>query len=129
MTTLAKDFTIKLKEDPPGTLASAFDAIARAGINIEGFAEIDRILHVLTQDSATRQALESAGLTDIREEDAVVAHVVDRPGMAANIFGQVADAKVDVTFAYVANNNRLLVGASNLAKVQEILAKQAAATA
>jgi hypothetical protein len=127
MPTLAKDFTIKLQEDRPGTLANAFDALARASINIEGYAETEGILHVLTQNSAARQAFESAGLTIVREEDAVVADVVDRPGVAANIFRQIADAKVNVTFSYVATNNRLVIGATNLVKVQEITAKQAAA--
>lgn len=128
MPTLAKDFTIKLQEDRPGTLAKAFEAVAKTGINIEGYAEIEGVLHLLTQDSAAaRRALESAGLTVVREEDVVVADVVDRPGVAANIFRQIADAKVNVTFSYVATNNRLVISATNLAKVQEITAKQSAA--
>jgi hypothetical protein len=130
MPTLAKDFTVKLQNDRPGTLAKAFDAVANAGINIEGYAEIEGTLHVLTQDAAaTRKALESAGLTVAREEDVVVADVVDRPGVAASIFRQIADANVNVTTSYVATNNRIVVGAANLAKVQEITGKQTAATA
>jgi hypothetical protein len=129
MPTVAKDFTVRLQNDRPGTLANAFDAIAKAGINIEGYAEIEGILHVLTQDAAaTRKAFESAGLTVSREDDVVVADVVDRPGVAANIFRQIADANVNVTTSYVAINNRIVVGATNLAKVQEITAKQAAIT-
>jgi hypothetical protein len=128
MPTLAKDFTIKLQNDRPGTLANAFDAIAKAGINIEGYAEIEGTLHVLTQDAAaTRRAFESAGLKVAREDDVVVADVVDRPGVAANIFRQIADADVNVTSSYVATNNRIVVGSANPAKVQEITAKQKAA--
>jgi hypothetical protein len=129
MPTLAKDFTIKLQNDRPGTLAKAFDAVAKAGINIEGYAEIEGTLHVVTQDAAaTRKAFESVGLTVSREDDVVVADVVDRPGVAASIFRQIADANVNVTTSYVATNNRIVVGATNLAKVQEITAKQAAIT-
>ena len=129
MPTLAKDFTIKLQNDRPGTLADAFDAVAKAGVNIDGYAEIEGILHVLTQNAAaTRTALESAGLTVAREDDVVVADVVDRPGVAANIFRQIADANVNVTTSYVATNNRIVVGANNLAKVQEITGQQRAAT-
>ena len=128
MPTIAKDFTIKLQEDRPGALANAFEAVAKTGINVEGYAEIEGMLHVLTLDSAAaRRAFESAGLTVAREEDVVVADVVDRPGVAANIFRQIADAKVNVTFSYVATNNRIVIGATNLAKVQEITAKQSAA--
>ena len=127
MPTLAKDFTIKLQNDRPGTLANAFDAVAKAGINLEGYAEIEGTLHVLARDAAaTRKALESAGLTVAHEEDVVVADVVDRPGVAANIFRQIADANVNVTTSYVATNNRIVVGATNLEKVQEITAKQTA---
>lgn len=128
MPTLAKDFTIKLRDDKPGTLANAFEALAKTDLNIDGYAEDEGMLHVLTQDSAgARKAFESAGLTVVREDDVVVAEVVDRPGVAAKIFRQIADAKVNVTFSYVATNNRLVIGASNLARVQEILARQSAA--
>jgi hypothetical protein len=128
MPTLAKDLAIQLQEDKPGTLAKAFEAVAKTSINIEGYAENEGKLHVLTQDPAgARRAFESAGLTVVREEDVVVANVIDRPGVAANIFRQIADAKVNVTFSYVATNNRLVIGATNLAKVQEITARQSAA--
>ena len=62
-----------------------------------------------------------------REEDAVVTEVVDRPGVAANIFRQIADGNVNVSFSYVATNNRLVIGASNLGRRQEILSKQTTA--
>jgi hypothetical protein len=128
MPTLTKDLTIQLQGDRPGTLASAFEAVAKAGVNIDGYAETEGTLHILTRDpAAARKAFESAGLKVVREDEVVVADVVDRPGVAANIFRQIADAKVNVTFSYVATNNRLVIGASNVAKVQEIAAKQSAA--
>jgi hypothetical protein len=128
MPTLTKDLTVKLQEDRPGALARAFEAVAKAGVNIAGYAETEGTLHVLTQDpAAARKAFESAGLTVVREDDVVVADVVDRPGVAANIFRQIAEAKVNVTFSYVATNNRLVIGATNVAKVQEITAKHSAA--
>ena len=127
MQTLAKDFTVKLQNDRPGALAQAFEAIAKSGINVEGFSETEGTVHLLTSDApSTRQALESAGLNVVREEDAVVGEVLDRPGVAANIFRQIADANVNVTFSYVATNNRLVIGATNVGRVQDILSKQAA---
>jgi hypothetical protein len=128
MQTLAKDFTVKLQNDRPGALAQAFEAIAKAGINVEGFSETEGTVHLLTTDAAsTRKALETAGLNVSREEDAVVTEVVDRPGVAANIFRQIADGNVNVSFSYVATNNRLVIGASNLGRLQEILSKQTTA--
>ncbi len=62
MHNIAKDLVISLQEDRPGTLARATAAIAKAGINIEGYAEVEGVLHVLAKDAAAaRQALEAAG--------------------------------------------------------------------
>jgi hypothetical protein len=127
MQTLAKDFTITLQDNRPGALATAFEAISKSNINIDGYAEIEGTLHVLTADApATRQALQSAGLTIAREVDVAVTDVADRPGVGARIFRQIADAKVNVDFSYVATNNRIVIGASDVAKVKDILAQQAA---
>jgi hypothetical protein len=128
MQTLAKDFTIKLSDDRPGALAKAFEAIAKTGVNVEGYSETDGTLHVVTTDAAAaRKALEAAGLRVSRDEEVVVAEVADRPGVAANIFRQIADANVNVTFSYVATNNRIVIGASNVARAAEIVSKQGAA--
>jgi hypothetical protein len=128
MQTLATDFTIKLQNDRPGTLASVFETIAKTGVNVDGYSETDGTLHLLTGNAAsTRKALEAAGLKVSREEEVVVAEVQDRPGVAATIFRQIADADVNVTFSYVATNNRVVIGATNVAKAAEIVSKQGAA--
>jgi hypothetical protein len=128
MQTLATDFTVRLQNDRPGALANAFEAIAKNGVNVDGYSETDGTLHLLTSDAgATRKALEAAGLKVAREEEVVVAEVRDRPGVAATIFRQIADANVNVTFSYVATNNRVVIGASNVARAAEILSKQGAA--
>ena len=127
MHTLSKDLTIDLGSDQPGTLGKAFDAIAKAGVNIDGYAEIGGTLHVLAADSnATRRAVESAGFRITREDDVVVVNVPDRPGVAAGIFRQLGDANVNVGFSYVATGNRVVVGAANITKAAESVARQAA---
>ena len=129
MHTVGKDLTIDLGTDRPGALANAFDTIANAGINVDGYAEIGGTLHVLTPDAtATRRALESAGFRVQNEEDVAVVDVADHPGVAAKVFRHIADAKVNVTCSYVATDNRMIIGASNIAKVAEILSKEAAIT-
>jgi hypothetical protein len=126
MHNLAKDLTVVLQADRPGTLAKATEAIAKAGINIDGYAEIEGVLHVLTKDAtATRQALEAAGFQARGEQQVLVIDVEDRPGVAADIFRRIADAdvNVNVNFTYVATNSRIVVGANNLQKVAELLSK------
>jgi hypothetical protein len=129
MHTLMKDLTIDLGADRPGALAKAFEAIAKAGINVDGYAEIGGTLHVLTADTAaTRRALEPTGFRVQKEEEVAVADVQDRPGVAANIFRHIADANVNVPFSYVATGNRMVIGASNVSKVAEVLSKEATVT-
>lgn len=128
MQTLARDLTVTLGDDRPGALATALEAIAKANINIEGYAESAGTLHLLTSDAnSTRRALESAGLKIAREEEVVVAELVDRPGVAAGVFRQIADRNINVTFSYVATGNRIVVGAANVTAVKEVVTKQLAA--
>ncbi len=117
MQNLATDLTVNLQEDRPGMLAKAIEAVAKAGINIDGFAEIEGILHVLTKDAAsTRRALEAAGF-QVREQQVLVMDADDGPGVAAGIFRRIADKGVNINFTYAANNNRVVLGASDLQKI------------
>ena len=47
---------------------------------------------------------------------------------AMTAFGTLADANVNVTFSYVATGNRVIIGASNVPKVAEILSKEVGVT-
>jgi hypothetical protein len=128
-----QDLTITLA-DRPGTLAKATEAIAKAGINLEGGAGFpcggEGILHILTKDGqATRRALESAGFKISTEQQVVVIDVEDKPGTSASLYRRIADANVNVNLTYVATNNRLVVGADNIQKVKEVLTKEAAPAA
>ena len=131
MQNLMKDLTITL-EDRPGTLAKAAEAIAKAGINIEGATAVPQggrgELHILTRDSsATRRALESAGYKVETEQPVVVADVEDKPGAGADVFRRIADAGVNITLFYLATNNRVVLGADNIQKANEALSKQPSA--
>ena len=132
MQTLMGDLTVEL-EDRPSTLAKATEAIAKAGINIEGAAGFPcggvGVFHVLTKDArATRKALESAGFKIKTEQQVLCIDVEDKPGTAAKIFRRIADASVNVDLVYEATNNRLVVGGDNIQKVKEILDREPAAT-
>src|SRR2546425_7299717 len=123
MQTIGKDLAIDLGQDRPGTIAKAFDAIAKANVNIDGYCEAgDGILHILTKDpAATRRAVEGAGFKVRDERDVVVADAADRPGTAAQIFRQIADAEVNVDLTYSLASGRLVVASKNFAKLKEAL--------
>jgi hypothetical protein len=93
-----QDLTITLA-DRPGTLAKATEAIAKAGINLEG----------------------GAGFPCGGEA------VLHKPGTSASLYRRIANVNVNLT--YVATNNRLVVGADDIQKVKEVLTKETAPSA
>jgi hypothetical protein len=120
MAHVATDLAVTLPEDRPGMLSKAITAVSAAGINLEGHAEMEGVVHVLTTDSErTRDALEGAGFRVVKEQQVVLVSVEDRPGSAASVFRRIADAKVNIRFSYLATGNRLVVAAD---KLQELLA-------
>ena|SRR5687768_11968099 len=125
MPTLAKDLAVPLKEDRPGRLAKAAEAIASGGLNLDGFAEVEGILHILASDPrSARHALEAVGLKVIAERDVVVTdRIDDRAGAAAGVFGRLAEAGLSVDYTYIASGNRFVIAASNPQKALEVLQK------
>jgi hypothetical protein len=120
MAHVATDLAVTLPEDRPGMLSRAVTAVSAAGINLEGHAEMEGVVHVLTTDSErTREALEAAGFRVVKEQQVVLVAVEDRPGSAAGVFRRIADAKVNIRFSYLATGNRLVVAAD---KMQELIA-------
>jgi hypothetical protein len=123
MAQMASDLAVTLPEDRPGMLSRAIQAVSSAGINLEGHAEMEGVVHVLTSDaSATKRALESAGFRVLREQQVVLVEVEDRPGSAASIFRRIADAKVNIRFSYLATRNRLVIAADDLQNLMTALA-------
>jgi len=115
MAQMASDLAVTLPEDRPGMLARAIHAVSSAGINLEGHAEMEGVVHVLTSDAdGTKGALEKAGFRVLKEQQVVLVEVEDRPGSAASIFRRIADAKVNIKFSYLATRNRLVIAADNL---------------
>src|ERR687891_622935 len=114
---IATDLTVAFDRDQPGTLATATGTIARAGINIDACAEIDGRLLLVTSDAeAARSALKENGFAITGEQQALVIDAVDKPGTAAAIFRRIADAGVNVRFAYVGARNRIVIGPDDVGK-------------
>lgn len=122
MAHVASELTVTLQSNVPGALAAALEAVAKAGINIDGVSEIEGTLHVLTRDAAaTQRALRAAGVRVRGEKAVVVVDVADRPGVAAELFRRIADAGLNVDFTYMATGNRLVVGGDDPQRIAKLL--------
>jgi hypothetical protein len=122
-----KEFAVTL-DDRPGTLAKATDAIAKAGINIEGFCAVASgkdgkgTFRVVTRDPAgTRKALEAAGFKVQEERDVALIDLDDRPGALAQVLRRVAQNELNVGPAYSITQNRIAISADDFSKLRETL--------
>jgi len=119
---MMKDLTVILK-DRPGTLADMGAALGKAGINIEGLCgfpcEGKGVIHILVEDAAAaRRALEEIGLEVRGERQVLVLEIEDRPGTFGEVSRRITNAGVNVDLAYLATNNRLVLGADDLDKAR-----------
>jgi hypothetical protein len=125
MKSMATDLTVILT-DRPGTLAVMGEALGKAGINIDGMCgfpcEGQGVIHVLVEDAAAaRQALEQTGHEVRGEREVLVVEIEDRPGAFGEMARRIADVDVNFDLVYLASNNRLVVGASDLDKARAAL--------
>jgi hypothetical protein len=111
MTThIAADLAVTLPDDRPGMLLKAIACIGAAGINIDGYSEMNGVVHVLTSDlAAARQCLKNSGFREVQQQDVVVVPVPDEPGAAARVFQRIAEAHINVRYSYLATGNRLVI--------------------
>jgi hypothetical protein len=124
------DLQIEL-QDKPGTVASAAEALGKAGVNIEGFAGFEvggkGIAHVLVEDaSKARQALESSGARVTGEQQVIVLEIEDKPGSLGNITRKIAQAGVSMNAVYLATKTRVVIGAKDIDKARTALGTAAA---
>lgn len=118
MVHLAADLAVTLDSDRPGTLAKALGCVSAAGINIDGYSEMNGVVHVLTTELArTRECLTKSGFREVQEQDVVVVPVEDEPGAAAGVFQRIAEAHINVRYSYLATGNRLVIASSDPMKL------------
>ena len=120
-----KEFALTL-DDRPGALAKVTDAIAKAGINIEGYCAVPSgkdgkgTFRVVTKDPATtRKALESAGFKVQEERDIALIDAEDRPGFLAQTLRRLADNELNVGPTYSITQNRIAISADDFAKLRD----------
>ena len=122
MAHLDADLAVTLDEDRPGMLAKALGCVSGAGINIDGYAEMSGVVHVLTHDlDAARRCLNEAGFRVVQEQQVVLVPVPDTPGAAAAVFQKLADAHINIRYTYLASRNRLVISADRPEEVIKAL--------
>lgn len=127
MAHLDADLAVTLEEDRPGTLARALGCVSAAGVNIDGYAEIGGVVHVLSPDlRTTHTCLQAAGFRILQETQVVLVEVTDEPGAAAAVFQRLADAHINIKYSYLATRNRLVIAADNPQAVLAALSSPAA---
>jgi hypothetical protein len=120
MAHLAADLAVTLEDDRPGMLARAISCVSGSGINIDGYAEMNGVVHVLATDlDHTRQCLQGGGFKVVQQQQVVLVPVADEPGAAAKVFQKIADAHINVRYSYLATRNRLVIASDNPQKVIE----------
>ena len=119
---MGRDITVKLGDDRPGALAALVQALSRSGVNIDGIAEVDGIVHVLARDpSAARAALRAGGYTVEGEVEVVVLPMPDRPGELSMVMQRLAEAGVNLRFVYLATGTRVVIGADDITRARAAL--------
>jgi hypothetical protein len=122
---MAFDLTIDI-ENSPGALAAVAAAISDAGVNIAAATCIgsgERAeLHILVPHAeAARHSLAISHLAVTREREVVVLNVEDRPGVLADLTRDIAKAGVNLDLVYVATQNRVVFGGTDLAALRAAL--------
>ena len=106
-------------ENTPGSLARIAAAISDAGVNIAAATCIgshERAeLHILVKHAeAAKHSLATAGVLATRESEVVVVTVEDHPGVLADLTRKVAEAGINLDLVYVATQNRVVFGSTDL---------------
>ena len=119
---MAVDLVIDI-ENSPGALAEVAAAISDAGVNLAAATCVgpgDRAeLHILVPHAeAVKHALAISHVGVSREREVVVVQVEDRPGVLADVTRKIARAGVNLDLVYIATQNRIVLGADDLAALQ-----------
>lgn len=122
---MATEFTVTV-HDRPGAAADVAEAVATAGVNIDGVCCVISAgraqMHLLAEDAAkAREALDARGIGIDNEREVLVVDVQDRPGVLAEITRAAADAGINLTTLYLATNTRLVLGADDLNALRRAL--------
>ncbi len=117
-------------EHKPGTLAGICSELAKVAINITAImAAVEQgkgIRIVATPHAAARAVIQKMGLR-YTEEEAVAVRVSDKPGALGRLTRKLADAGINVNYAYgsivkgAADRALIVLGVSDVAKADQLV--------
>ena len=109
-----QDLSIEL-ENRPGALAEMGEALARAGVSIEGggawITDGRGAAHFLFHDGeAARRALEAAGIRVVQVRDVLVQRLKqDVPGQLGKLTRRMAEAGVNIEVLYSDHDHQMIL--------------------
>ena len=109
-----QDLSIQL-EDRPGALAEMGEALAQAGVSVEGggawVVSGRGEAHFLFQDgNAARRALEAAGIRVVQQRDVLVQRLKqDVPGQLGKLTRRMAEGGVNIEVLYSDHDHQMIL--------------------
>lgn len=101
--TIETQFSIFL-DNRPGTLARTCQALAKEGVNVLALSISDTVDHavvrMVTSDARKASQILQALHATVQERDVVVLDVPNKPGMLAQIAQKLAEAGINIEYAY-----------------------------
>jgi hypothetical protein len=127
------DLVIHL-DNRPGALARATEALARAGVNVEGicgygYADAGAMHFLVLERAAAVTALEDAGFPVVQEREVVVEEVPNEPGVIARYSRRLTAANLNVEAVYLAAGNRLVVVTDDVDRARDAMLEMHAGAA
>ena len=116
-----RDLAIAL-EHRPGALAEMGEALARAGVSIEGggawIADGSGVAHFLFNDGpAARAALDAAGIRVVAEREVLVQRLrQDVPGQLGLLTRRMAEAGVNIEVLYSDHDHQMILVVDDMAR-------------
>ena len=114
----------------PGALARVCEALAKAEINIHALATSDTVDHsvvrmVVSDPTKALMLLGEAGVLAL-ESDVLMIETDNKPGVLAKIAERLAEAEVNIEYAYLAGSPKaakglIIVRPSDVEKAQRVL--------
>jgi hypothetical protein len=114
----------------PGALARVCEALAKAEINIHALATSDTVDHsvvrmVVSDPTKALMLLGEAGVLAL-ESDVLMIETDNKPGVLAKIAERLAEAEVNIEYAYLAGSPKaakglIIVRPSDVQKAQTVL--------
>ena len=114
----------------PGALARVCEALAKAEINIHALATSDTVDHsvvrmVVSDPTRALMLLGEAGVLAL-ESDVLMIETDNKPGVLAKIAERLAEAEVNIEYAYLAGSPKaakglIIVRPSDVEKAQSVL--------